>query len=88
MENLKTIMERFKAKMESFEPDDMVSKVAIKIARLGFNVDEMDDESLRGLMSSVYEKYFDEEDEGWVPYDHDVEQVRGELTFPEDEDEY
>lgn len=71
-----------------FEPDDMVSTVALKIARLGWNVDELDDEELRDLMSSVYEKYYDSENEGWVPYDHDVEQVRNELTFADEDEDY
>ena len=47
----------------------------------------MDDNNLRGLISTVYERYFDPDDEGWDPYPEDVNDIRDNLTIVPNRDD-
>jgi len=64
----------------------------------------MDDKNLKGLVTSVYDRYFDPDNEGWEPYPEDIKDIRKSLSivplpgdtesdpagayYPEDHDNY
>lgn len=41
----------------------------------------MDDRNFEGLVTSIYDRYFDPDNEGWQPYDEDLEDIRNSLTI-------
>tara|TARA_B100001094_G_C18150045_1_gene783135 strand:- start:1400 stop:1789 length:390 start_codon:yes stop_codon:yes gene_type:complete len=71
--------------------EKLKSAVAEKIVQM-MPADEaasMNDDNLKGLVTSVYDRYFDPDNEGWEPYDDDIEDIRNNLTvvpLPGDED--
>lgn len=73
-------------------PDDVNFSVAMKIKDM-IPADEaanMREEDLYDLAVGVYEKHFDFENEGWAPYDEDIEEIRAHLTIlpNTDDDDY
>lgn len=40
----------------------------------------MSEDNLKGLITTVYDRFFDPENEGWDPYPEDIEDIRDNLT--------
>ena len=93
---MKTIMETFRRNMdeatywENIPVEQHIANITTKIAQKGLadEVMNMDDDELSDLMSSVHDEYYDRTGEGWVPYPHDVEMARKNLSFEDEDDDY